>query len=355
VRPERRSPASRAMFVHVGDQHHGVRRFGWVVAEAARRQVVVQHQAGAEPEALAGAVAIGRPAAVFFQFTDKLWGSDACAAAASFERAVAAVEDAVTVVTLHDCPPAGPIGLRDRMRRHAYRRVASAVDVALVCSHHEAARLRAAGGVDPVVVPHFVEHRPARPTRGVPAGRRRVVVLGFLYPGKGHHDVLQAVGRLGPGVEVIALGGPAPGHHDLVQDLQRAARRTGTGLSITGWVPERDLEGWLGRIEVPVVANVDPSASGSLATWIAAGRRPIVRAGAYADEWDEVAPETTWRWAGDDPTELAELVSGLLAEPDRTWHGGVPCALRPASIAARHLGAAGLTGAVDDRLRTARS
>jgi glycosyltransferase involved in cell wall biosynthesis len=233
------------------------------------------------------------------------------------------------VVGLHDLPrPDEP------RRRAAYAAVALRSDQVVVCSEHERRRLHDLGPADAVVIPHPVERRqPCRPSTS--GERGEVAVLGFVYPGKGHDDVIVAASRSRSRPSVLVLGGPAPGHEPLVDELATAATRLGIGLRATGWVPEADLAAETARASVPVVPNCAPSASGSLATWLAAGRRPLVRDSDYAREVAELVPGGLELYPGDDPEALAARLDALASSPSSTLGPGVPDALRPERIARR--------------------
>jgi glycosyltransferase involved in cell wall biosynthesis len=147
-----------------------------------------------------------------------------------------------------------------------------------------------------------------------------VGVLGFLYPGKGLEDVIDAtalVASNGRDVAVVNVGGVSPGHEPLVDELSARAGRLGTRFTLGGYVPERDLTAVLRAVAVPVAAHRHVSASGSINTWISLGRRPIVRAGAYTRELAERMPGVVT--LVDDAAGLASAIEGALACPDTTW------------------------------------
>jgi len=271
-----------------------------------------------------------RPAVCHFHFTDQLYGTEPGSAAARFRSLVEATGDAISVVTVHDVPSGHGDG--DGLRRAAYRDVAERSDAVIASSRHEASRLGDIAAVVPTVIPHFVE---LRPRRGVVSRRVSVGVLGYLYPGKGHEDVLASMSERAS-VAVVAIGGPAPRHPTLADDLQRFARSVDAHLEILGWVGEDRLDRHLSDVTVPVVANEDISASGSLATWLGAHRRPLVRSGPYALEVAERAPGCLTLYDADDPGALTAAISDALRSPSTTWQHRVPAGLRPDRIADRH-------------------
>ena len=86
-------------------------------------------------------------------------------------------------------------------------------------------------------------------------------------------------------------------------------------FELTGYVPEPELAGQLEAVDVPVCPHLHVSASGSLNTWIAHGRRPLVVDGPYMREIDERWPGAVLRRRRE---ELGTAVGELLAEPRRT-------------------------------------
>ena len=325
------------LFVHVGPSHHGVTRYGTVLADAARRTTAIQSiwlQSPSWLDRLAAAVAIARPAAVHLQFTDGIYGCDPRKAAESWRAILEVARPAMTSVTLHDVPDVDADTAPQLERQSAYRHVAESADVVVVCSHHEAQLVTAIANAHATVIPHFVETRACdRPARTYGVG-----VLGFLYPGKGHAAVVAACGRMPDPAEVVAIGGPSPCHQALADELVALARDLAVPLRITGWVDDDALGARMARIAVPVVANTHSSASGSLATWIGSHRRPLVGAGPYADEVTELAPGCLTPYALGDPDALGNAIHAARRDPDGTWQDAVPDHLHPDWIAARHIG-----------------
>lgn len=250
------------------------------------------------------------PERAHLHFTDRLLGPTPEAAAAVVERI--AGRTALTV-TLHDVPQDSDGPRNGPRRTDCYARVVAAARGVVVNSRHEAAHLSEAGIAPRVlgVVPLPVSPAPAgpRPRPGEPD----VAVLGFFYPGKGHAEVADAVP---PGVRMTVLGGPSDGHEgDLLAFVQRAGKRD-LAVEVTGFVPDDELVGRCRSVGVPVVAHRHFSASGSLATWIAAGRRPLVVEGRYTREMAALRPGTVHLVA---PDELPTAIAEALADPSSTW------------------------------------
>jgi len=244
---------------------------------------------------------------VHVPFTDSLFGADIGSAAAAFEAWAAGI-GVPLVVTLHDVPGADADPAREARRRAGYARVTAAADAVVVCSAHEADRL----DPRPVVVPLPVEPLAAPGPPPVWAGRSTLGVLGFVYPGKGHDGVLDAAA--GTGAAVVALGGPSPGHTDLVVRLRAQAERLGVELLVTGTLSEPDLHAAARAVTVPVAAYTTAGASASLATWAAAGRRPVTTPGPYATELAARDPDALLL-----SEDLHGGVANALADPSSTW------------------------------------
>ena len=66
---------------------------------------------------------------------------------------------------------------------------------------------------------------------------------------------------------------------------------------------------------VPLAPHTHISASGSINSWIAAGRRPLVPAGRYVAELDRRMPGAVWIYQ---PGELLTCIKSAVAHPERT-------------------------------------
>jgi glycosyltransferase involved in cell wall biosynthesis len=291
-----------------GDPRHGVVHYA-----ADLRDAVAVAEPAARP-------ARGGPAHV--HFTDRLFGDSPPAAAEAFTDLA---RRSPLTVTLHDLPQESD-GRHHEARRRCYAAVAAASRGVVCNSRHELTLLRRCTD-ERVLPPTTVIPLPVGPLRPVPEGapgprasRPDVAVLGFFYPGKGHADVADALrvlrGSTGAEATLTVLGGPSAGHEAELDDLVRRTREDGVAVEVTGYLPEADLLRRSRAAAVPVVAHRHVSASGSLNSWITAGRRPLVRAGGYASEMAELRPGTLTVY---EPTGLAEAVAAALAEPATTW------------------------------------
>jgi glycosyltransferase involved in cell wall biosynthesis len=298
----------------LGPDTHGVTRYAGEVAGAARAPVV-RDVAQLVPGA-----------AVHLHLTDRLLGREPGEAAAAVERLARRVR---LTVTLHDVPQPtdGPVFAA---RAEAYGRIVRASHAWATNSWHEHALVDrwsatgARGTVIPLPVP--VPDRPGRAASsaaadGAVVAQPVVGVFGFVYPGKGHRQVVRAVAalrRAGTMASVRILGDAAPGHADEVEALVRTARDRGVPVEVTGRVPEDDLVPALRDVAVGVTAHRNVSASGSLNSWIAAGRRPLVRDGSYAREMAALRPGTLSLF---DDSTLVPRLDVALRRPTSTWTG----------------------------------
>ena len=290
----------------LGPDTHGVTGYAGLVAEAAGAPVArdVTQLVGGEP--------------VHVHVTDRLISRDPAAAATAVESLARYVR---LTLTLHDVPQPtdGPVF---PARAQAYGRMVAAGHAWATNSWHEHALVSrwcapdARGAVIPLPV-----LRTGNPDASSAEGVDALVVglFGFVYPGKGHRQAVRAAAalrRAGTLARVRVLGGAAPGHHDEVEELVRASRTRGVPVEVTGRVPETHLVRALRRVAVPVVAHRNVSASASLNSWIAAGRRPLVRDGAYAREMAELRPGTITIF---DDSTLVPRLDAALHRPATTW------------------------------------
>jgi glycosyltransferase involved in cell wall biosynthesis len=341
-------PAHVPALVVSPEAHHGVAVYArQVAAEVARvlgvdTSTTVAALDGPEP-----------PARAHLHFTDRLWADSPEAAAARIEDIARRTR---LTVTLHDLPQPSD-GERNLGRRRAcYARVVAASHGVVVNSRHEAALLAehtirsdgaaaAAAASPPVeVIPLPVSPLPLVDPRPTP--EPEVAVLGFFYPGKGHAEVIDAVERLhrdrvrtsggdGGDLGVVVLGRPSPGHEDELEALVTDAARRGVRVTVTGWLDDAAMLERCRSVAVPVAAHRHVSASGSIATWIAAGRRPLVPATRYSEEMAALRPGTLTLLpahdiapgTGDESTvdtahdtaDLAAAIATAVDTPATTW------------------------------------
>lgn len=293
------------LLVHPGP--HGVAVYARDIAAE-----VVRHGAAARittPDALA-AVPAGTP--VHAHLTDRLWGSSPEEATRNI---VALAARHPLTLTLHDVPQASD-GERNRPRRRAFYRAAAEASLGVVVnSAHERDLLREEGvWAGPVgIVPLPVDVQPVVPAPADDA----IGVLGYFYPGKGHDEALSAAVASGAS-RLTVLGRASEGHAADLEAFERRAAHAGVAVEVTGWLDDADMAARVARVAVPVIAHRHVSASGSLASWIGWGRRPLAVRNRYVDEMATLRPGTL---SVVDPEDLADAVADARADLSRSWHG----------------------------------
>nr|WP_157497822.1 hypothetical protein [Leifsonia sp. Leaf325] len=313
----------------VGPPRHGVTRYARDLADAAEaggfsRQPLVVTDGAAAVRAVIGADR------VHAHVTDRLFGSTPEEAAETVERLAALTS---LTITLHDLPQESDGSSYER-RVAAYGRFIDASDGVVVNSRHEAE----------LVVEHLgprtasVTVIPLGTTAEVPAGAHAdatttptaltaltVLIAGYLYPGKGHLDAVEAaaaaVSRLRregtpvDGARVVAIGGPSLGHEADVERLRERARQLGVDLEVTGVLDDDAFHRRLASEGIPVAAHQHVSASRSMSDWAERGRRPLVRSSRYAREMDGLRPGTLTVYA---PSDLPDALVDAFRSPEST-------------------------------------
>ena len=118
------------------------------------------------------------------------------------------------------------------------------------------------------------------------------------------------------------------GHANTAEQLRAYAHRRGVPFSITGYLTESAMLSRIRQVLVPVAAHRHLSASGSIGSWLAGGRRPLVADSSYAREIEQLRPGTVQRYQ---PNQLAAAIARALADPHvdmaGVWHraGARPC------------------------------
>jgi hypothetical protein len=323
--------------VIVGPAEHGVVQHAGTIAAAVGGRTI-----RAEHSELVPSIDRTDADVAHLHYTDQLFGPDTSSAAACF-AALARRTGVPLVVTLHDVPLADGTA-RSARRAQAYRTVAGTATAAIVSSRSELRRLRDHGiDGDVAVVPLPVPHPP--PVLTGPRSRPREVIgaaaigiLGFIYPGKGHLDVIDALGAMDRSdVVAVAIGRASDGHDQLGAELADRARHTGRRLVTTGYLDDTDVATWLTCIDVPIVPAAQPSASASLHTWIGAGRRPLVAASPYACEVATHGDDLVTLYPPGDARRLATAIGRALEDPASTWRlAPPPRSLTMAAVADAH-------------------
>lgn len=296
---------SAPLTIALGPPAHGVTRFAVECAHAAGTEVLEVPDVAALQDTLAA-----RPAvpvhlhvtdALFAATPDRMIPGQAAPGRTIPNGAAETIEalarDRPVAVTLHDVPQPAEGAERCRRRTRAYRRIAAVAGLVVVSSEHERHLCADAGIAVDVVIPLPVPDlggAGARRTGGSTPDERSVGVFGFLHPGKAVDVVAQAVAELAAGgddaVTLRLLGQPADGHEDYVRAAVDTVRSAGGRAELTGRIDDDELAHVLGEVTVPVALFRNVSASGSLNTWAAAGRRPLVSDSEYTREMNQRRP-----------------------------------------------------------------
>lgn len=289
--------------VVLGPSEHGVTRYARQLAEAGGGPVQVQRDlADAPPPA----------GAYHLQLTPQLAGRTPEEAAERLTEWISA-SPARPTITLHDVPQPSDGAEMFPRRAACVRRWLESARAVAVSSAHEAALLREfAPGAEPTVLPLPVDPRPD-PLPAGPDGS--LGVLGFIYPGKGHLEAIAAAAARPTPPPVRFLGAASAGHEELVTELRGTAERAGVPLQVTGHLDEPAWAAQIARVGVPLALHRHLSASGSINSWVAHRRRPLVLRSAYAEELAALRPGTLWLVELD---QIDEAVAAALADPERT-------------------------------------
>ncbi len=262
-------------------------------------------------------------------------------------------------LTLHDLPQLSDGSALYQRRCHTYRQLAAATVGVVVSSEHERLLLHealtqaeqagiAAGPrqqppdqpvtviplpIDPLVPSPFVDQ-----TDADCSGERTsltVGIFGYLYPGKGHREVIEEMTGMDPVPSLVAVGRASDRHLQLLDELVTFAGSRGIAFHCTGYVPDPELPRMLHEVTVPLAPHTHISASGSINSWLAAGRRPLVPAGRYVAELERRMPGALWPYR---PGELRRSLERALAHPELTWlPQGIVVGPSTPVVAARHL------------------
>lgn len=195
----------------------------------------------------------------------------------------------------------------------------------LVCTNEEARRLRSLVRPDRLtVIPHFVEERSRSADRksakeALNLGDVRVLgVLGFIHRWKGYDLVVEALPHLPNDVVALFIGRPGLESQDYVRRLRDRAVELGVAdrLRITGYVEEEELDAYLAATDLALCPFREASASGSLATWIAAERPVVASDLPLFEEYNARVPGAIATFAPFAPEVLAAQVKQTLQRPE---------------------------------------
>lgn len=215
----------------------------------------------------------------------------------------------------------------------------------LVCTAAEADRLSVPAARAPVaVIPHFVEPRTLATDRGqarqlLGLGPGPVVtLLGFIHERKGHRLAVESLPLL-PGVTMVFAGRAAPDAEPFLAELLDRAARLGVAdrLVVTGYLEEAALDLWLTATDVPVCPFTFASASGSIATWLSAGRGVVMSDLPQAAELARVSSTAVRPFAPYVPEALAAAVQECLDGRCELDGSAAAEALSLSSVVGEHL------------------
>jgi GT2 family glycosyltransferase len=304
--------------VVIGPDRHGVVMHSQLIAAACGHEVLRAPTAGeVGRDQLSGAEV------VHVGFTDRTFGdtmSQAVEALSSLATEVRAA-GAVLSLTLHDIPHDD--SQLQRRRRAGYRQIMalahglvvnSQVELGLVqddAQHVHSLRVAALPVPAPVRAACFRPGEATGETRPVQVG-----VLGFLYPDRGYEAVIDAAPEAG---RVLAVGQPARGHEDLPDRHAAQAARRRISWAVTGYVPDDELAGVLAAVDVPVAPNRRVTASASVNTWTAHGRRVLMPDSPLGRELNRTRPGHVLLYDPDDPAALAAAIAEAVTDPARTY------------------------------------
>jgi len=317
-------------FLHLGRAESGVRRYGQLIADEARIQTdldITEVEAGRvdqSSEQLAEVTAgLADCDAVLMQWNRRGWGKNgrSLPRLMRFRRAY----KGALVVTLHDV--FDRTGLRQRHLQPdvwSLRWLGRTADRIVAHSQIEVERLRGIIPVDKIrVIPHFVERRElaltpeeARAKLGL-SDRRVVTLLGFVYGRKGHRYAVEAVPFMPDDAIMVYAGGPVEGR-SFVHDLALSkAQELGLGdrFRITGYLSDEELATWMAATHLAILPFTDLSASGSLSSWISAGKPMLVSDLPGTREYGRRVPGALHFFGPTEPFPLGSAIRELLAKP----------------------------------------
>ncbi|MER3433506.1 MAG: glycosyltransferase [Leptolyngbya sp. ERB_1_1] len=321
----------RIGYLHIGETKHGIVRYGRLLAHEAKQRAdlaVIEAElelTGEKHRDLKQLTEVAHKLSaadvVHFQYNSQIWGGRDRQLA--YLRSFFQFCTTPRIVTLHDVyyPPSSAVlaqqyfskskhvslsefvkaVFRDRLSPNvlALHQVIERSQTVLVCTQEEARRLRDRTTSSKVkVVPHFVEARhlqidraEARKSLGLD-GLTVITLLGFIYSGKGHQLLIEALPQLPDTVKVVFAGGANSGQEAYYQGLMALAEKIGVSdrIRVTGYLSEQDLEQYLIATDLAVCPFQRASASGSLSTWISVAQPILASNIAQVSEYNDLEP-----------------------------------------------------------------
>jgi glycosyltransferase involved in cell wall biosynthesis len=349
------APPFRIGFLHLGHMEGGISRYGRILAAAMRSRddvEVIERSARATDGGLRGLRALGNAVAA-------LAGADATLVQYSRYRLWAdgpwrLVQLALVhlmlrgraIVVLHDVPSRPGEG--GRAEEWALKLNLLLARAAVVHGGEERGRLMTRRHRCRVVtMPHFIESRDlpdrvdARRRMGVAPDETVLGMLGWIHPRKNHAAAVATLPALGRRARLWLIGAPASGAEAYAAELVAIARRHDVEdrVEITGYVSDEDLNVRLAALDVALCPYLDASASGSLATLLAA-RKPVVASDLPAFREQHAQAGSLVRLVdAPSPERLAAAVRDTLDQPPapREGDGAAPADFSPQAVAERYL------------------
>jgi glycosyltransferase involved in cell wall biosynthesis len=352
------APRFRIGFLHLGDVQGGINRYGRILAEAMRSRhdvEVIERSVRATDggprslRALGSAVAgLARADVTVVQYSRyRLW------ATGPWRLVQLALVHLMlrgrAIVVLHDVPRSPGEG--GRAEEWALRLNLLLARAAVVHGGEERGRLITRRHRCLVVtMPHFIESRvlpdrvDARRRMGVAPDETVLGMLGWIHPRKNHAAAVETLPALGRPARLWLIGAPPTGAEAYVAELMAIARRHGVEdrVEITGYVTDEDLNARLAALDIALCPYLDASASGSLATLLAA-RKPVIATDLPAFREQHAQAGRLVRLVdAPSPERLAAAVRDTLREPPALREGSrdAPADFSPQAVAEKYLDAA---------------
>lgn len=315
----------------VGPSHHGVVRYGRDLAHALRESGRTVRVVSVRDGQSAVSIAAGLER-VHMHVTDRVFGSNLEEAAVRVEQ----IGDATDLsITLHDLPQPSD-GTNFSRRQQTYRRFLDSASGVAVNSHYEAEListflLRSVTdvrvipiGARSVAMAGSAAAGPSQAT-SLAAPPLRVLIGGYIYPGKGHWEAISAVGSLAarlksvgsrpPEATVVAIGAPSAGHEGDIDALHRHADELGVTFRVTGFLDDDLYRREMSSFGIPVAAHQHVSASRSMVDWVELRRNALVVDSPYAREMSKIRPGTMTLY---EPDLLADYLEAAWRNPSST-------------------------------------
>ncbi len=330
-------------YLHVGPRTGGIARFSRLIAtEVARRAEhdVVEYAAEFTDDHRHNLATLNEAAQlldavdlVHVQYSKYAWGP--VRGQIALVRTFLGACRAPLAITFHDVHDrarvAAPYRLDLRLRRAVGRSLDPSLrvvpllirsaSIVIVNTNEEKRRLAALTGDRSVrVIPHFVEYRSpvvsastARRALGL-NDRRIITLLGFIHPRKGYPLLLEALTRLPNDVFVVFAGGAPEGRAHFVSELEAMADRLGVAdrIRVTGYLSEDQLDQYLFATHLAVCPFQSVSASGSLSTWVSAGRPILANDLSLIAEYNARVPDAIKTFEPYSPEALAAAIAATL-------------------------------------------